>query len=121
MAMVVARVCRTPFLYDADSSLPEEYADIGHWRRGGIAFRLASAVEHLARRRADAAIVLTAPMRERFTKAGMRAPATVIPCCVDVSRFGFQPAVREARRQELGLRYERLFIYVGQIVSWYLV
>lgn len=121
MAMVVARVCRKAFLYDADSSLPEEYADVGHWRRGGFAFRLASAVERLARRWADTAIVLTEPMRERFTKTGMHAPVTVIPCCVDVSRFRFQAATRELRRCTLGLRDERLFVYVGKIGSWYLV
>jgi glycosyltransferase involved in cell wall biosynthesis len=121
MALVVARLCRTPFLYDADSSLPEEYADIGHWRRGGLAFRLASAVERLARRWADVAIVLTESMRERFVKTGMSAPVTVIPCCVDVTRFRFDPAARAARRQELGLHDERFFIYVGKVGSWYLV
>jgi glycosyltransferase involved in cell wall biosynthesis len=122
MAMVVARVCGTPFLYDADSSLPEEYADIGHWRRGGLAFRLAQAAERRARRRADAAVVLTEAMRERFLQSGdMHAPVTVIPCCVDVARFRFDPTLGAVRRRELKLGDERLFIYVGKIGSWYLV
>jgi glycosyltransferase involved in cell wall biosynthesis len=121
MALVVATLCRRTFLYDADSSLPEEYADIGHWRRGGLAFRLASFAERLARRRADAAIVLTEPMRERIDKTGIPAPITVIPCCVDTRRFAFDASMRTTRRQELNLHDERLFIYVGKIGSWYLV
>jgi glycosyltransferase involved in cell wall biosynthesis len=51
----------------------------------------------------------------------MKAPVTVIPCCVDMKRFAFDASMRAARRQELGLHEERLFIYVGKIGSWYLV
>ena len=121
MAVVVASVCRKAFLYDADGPLHEEYADIGHWRRGGLAFRLTAAAERLARRRAAAVTVLAEPLRADFLHSGVRVPITVIPCCVDLARFRFDAAARVARRKELGLTDEHLFVHVGRISAWYLL
>src|SRR5262249_20247374 len=40
---------------------------------------------------------------------------------VDSDRFRFDPASREQRRRELGLRDEKLFVYVGKVGPRYLV
>jgi glycosyltransferase involved in cell wall biosynthesis len=61
-------------------------------------------------------------MRQDFVcKYRVRAPVTVIPCCVDTNRFQFDPEARERRRREIGVGDQKLFIYVGKIGSWYLV
>src|SRR5262245_8769427 len=40
MALALHRLCRLPFLYDADSRLSEEYADNGHWSRKSLSYRI---------------------------------------------------------------------------------
>ncbi len=122
MALAISRLCGLKFLYDADSALSEEYADIGHWRRGGLAFQATAWFEGLARKSSDSIIVLTDQLRRDYIhKHNVQAPVAVIPCCVDVGKFRFDAKAREKRRRELGLTDEKLFIYVGKIGSWYLV
>lgn len=121
LGLLLARGSGRRFLYDADSELSEEYADGGHWRRGSVAFRLLSGLERLCRSQADTMIVLTEHLRKAFADRGVRAPVTVIPCCVDVSRFRFSEADRQTRRRDLGLGREPLLIYVGKTGPRYLV
>ena len=122
MALVLQRLCRLQFLYDADSRLSEEYADNGHWSRDSVPFRVTARVEALARRAADQIVVLSSTLREDFVvQFGVRAPVEVIPCCVDVERFQFHPSARALKRQELKLQNERLFVYVGKLGPRYLV
>lgn len=122
MALVVARLRGLKFLYDADSVLSEEYVDSGHWTRGSRAFKMTAWFERLARKSSDAIIVLSEQLRQDFLRQfRVRAPVTVIPCCVDVEKFRFDPHARARRRAELGLGDEPLFVYVGKVGSWYLV
>lgn len=123
MAMAVAALARTKFLYDADARLSQEYLDNGHWLPDSRAYRVTSWVEATARRRADAVVVLSERLRGDFiTEFGVNAPIEVIPCCVDTAAFGFDEAKRAAVRQELRLSAnERLFIYVGKSGARYLV
>jgi glycosyltransferase involved in cell wall biosynthesis len=119
MALVISRLCGIKFLYDADSLLSEEYADVGHWRREGVPFRLTAQAEGLARQFADSIIVLSERLRRDYLdEFKAHAPITVIPCCVDVCKFRFQLKASN----QLGLKgEEKLFVYVGKIGSWYLV
>ncbi|MFN2454889.1 MAG: glycosyltransferase [Pyrinomonadaceae bacterium] len=122
MALVLARLWGLKFLYDADSALSEEYADIGHWRRDGLAYKTTARLESAARTSAQSVIVLTEQLRQDFiNEYKVRAPVTVIPCCVDTNKFRFNADARARRRSELELGDEKLFIYVGKIGSWYLV
>jgi glycosyltransferase involved in cell wall biosynthesis len=122
MALVLQRLCGLQFLYDADSRLSEEYADNDYWSREGVPFRVTARVEALARQAADQIVVLSSALREDFiSRFGVRAPVEVIPCCVDVERFQYDPIARTLKRQELGLRNEKLFAYVGKLGPRYLV
>lgn len=122
IALAIKAVCRVKFLYDADSRLSEEYADNGHWARGGAAFRLVAWVEDRARRTADAVVVLSDQLRQDFVREfRVRAPIEVIPCCVDADRFRFDSAARERRRRELDIGRTVLFVYVGKLGPRYLV
>jgi glycosyltransferase involved in cell wall biosynthesis len=121
IALAVARVGGRRFLYDADSRLSEEYADNGHWSRASRAFRATAAVEATARNNADSIVVLSSKLRDDFVgEFGVLTPIEVIPCCVDVDRFRFDRAAREARRRELDIGDERLFVYVGKSGPRYL-
>jgi glycosyltransferase involved in cell wall biosynthesis len=122
MALAISRVCRLTFLYDADSRLSEEYADNGHWSRQSRAFRVTAWVEAQARRRADSIVVLSEKLRDDFRQDfGVTSPIEVIPCCVDLNAFQFDPTTRASCRTELGVVDGKLFVYVGKAGPRYLV
>jgi len=118
---VVARVFGRPLLYDADSELSEEYVDGGHWTRDGLQYRLLAGVEAFCRRHASGIVVLSERLRADFLARGVRAPVTVIPCCVDLRRFRPDAASRRARRQELSVDTERVLVFAGKLGPRYLL
>ena len=122
MAVAVAKLLRLRFLYDADSMLSEEYADVGHWSRQSAGFRIMSQTENLARRAAAEIVVLSETLKQDLIdKYGVKTRITVIPCCVDLEKYAFNPKARAKRRGELNLTNEKLLIYVGKIGGRYLV
>lgn len=122
IAAALSKTFKLKFLYDADSMLSEEYADIGHWARAGKSFKLLSRIESAARRNATEMIVLTETLRDDLRRDyDVKVPIEVIPCCVDTEKFGFSREGRRRKRAELGLTDEKLLTYVGKVGSWYLV
>jgi len=122
MAVCLKKLFRTKYLYDADSILSEEYADIGHMKRESFGFRFLAWSEKWARKNADHIIVLTEKLREEYrNKFEVKRRIDVIPCCVDLKRFADVHEARSARRTEIGIVDELLYIYVGKVGSWYLV
>jgi glycosyltransferase involved in cell wall biosynthesis len=115
-----------PFVFDVRGLLPDEYADAGHWRRGGLKYRLAKAAERVFFRRAGALVVLTEAVRaDLFANGGPlahrdAADVTVIPCCVDLAAHPWDEAAREAERARRGWAERRVFVYVGKLGMWYL-
>lgn len=122
LALILYKIGWSKFLYDADSVLSEEYADVGHLDRRSLGFKLLASSEALARRSANQIIVLTQTLKEDFIrKYGVKKDIEVIPCCVDINKFKFSEKHRKSRRAELNLDDELLFIYVGKHGTWYLV
>lgn len=121
-AVLVQKLFRTLYLYDADSLLSEEYADTQHILRESYGFRFLARAERAARTNADHIIVLTEALkRDYIEKFKVKVPVDVIPCCVETARFLNGIEDREMRRRELGLTDEPLLIYVGKAGSWYAV
>ena len=122
MAMAISRMCGLRFFYDADSRLSEEYADNGHWSRTSRAFKVTAGVEAMSRKNADSIVVLSERLRDDFIREfQVSAPVEVIPCCVNLNTFHFNEHARKARRRELGLNDEKLFVYAGKTGGRYLV
>src|SRR5262249_41853101 len=118
----LSRLCRLKFLYDADARLSQEYVDNGHWSQDSRAFRVTAWVEAQSRQSADEIITLSENLRRDFIQEfNVSAPITVIPCCVDVELFRFDPEARKANRNELQVQDEKLLIYVGKTGPRYLV
>lgn len=115
-----------PFVFDVRGLLPDEYADAGHWRRGGLKYRLGKAMERVFFRRASALVVLTETVRGDLSVPGgplaARAPAdtTVIPCCVDLGRAPWDETARAAERARRGFDGRRVLVYAGKLGMWYL-
>jgi glycosyltransferase involved in cell wall biosynthesis len=114
-----------PFLFDVRGLLPDEYADAGHWRRGGLKYRLAKAMERAFFRRANGLVVLTETIRADLSRADpllarREGDIAVIPCCVDLSAPPVPPCTRASRRAERGWSDRRVIVYVGKLGMWYL-
>lgn len=116
---------RHPVLFDIRGLQPEEYVDGGVWRQGEIKHRLAKRAEKRLFRAASGAVVLTRAIRPyvegRFAESRRAPPIEVIPCCVDLERFRFDPAARARRRAELKLAPDTtVFVYSGSLGTWYM-
>lgn len=113
-----------PLLFDIRGLQPEEYVDGGVWREGELKHRLAKRAERRFFREASGAVVLTSAIRpyveQRFLEHGRHPPLEVIPCCVDLERFRFDPSARTRIRAVLGVADATvLFVYSGSIGTWY--
>ena len=70
IALPLRSLLGLPFVFDVRGLLPDEYADAGHWRRGGLKYRLGKAMERVFFRRAAALVVLTEAVRADLSAAG---------------------------------------------------
>ena len=126
IALPLRSLAGLPFVFDVRGLLPDEYADAGHWRRGGLKYRLGKAMERVFFRRAAALVVLTETVRADLAATGgplaSRDPAdvTVIPCCVDLDRSPWDEPARAALRRARGWSDRRVVVYVGKLGMWYL-
>jgi glycosyltransferase involved in cell wall biosynthesis len=126
MAWPVKWLRGAKLLFDVRGLLADEYADVGHWTRGGLKYRLTKAIEGLLFRQADALVVLTKVIWMDLLASDAvqrhRAPdIQVIPCCVAVERFAVDERLRQVERHRRGWAGRRVLAYVGKLGTWYLV
>ena len=100
-------------IFDLRGLIAEEYADAGIWREGSVPFRAIKRIERAGLRRASQIVVLTERARDWLTHTNptFAEKVTVIPCCVNLSRF-----IAGARRSD---RFE--LVYAGSVVGLYLL
>jgi glycosyltransferase involved in cell wall biosynthesis len=121
MALIAAWFARFRLIFDLRGLMAEEYADAGHWKRGGVPYRLTQWVQRAALRRADGVVTLTEAVRPHLSEA-MAGPDTtfVIPCCPDIERIAERSAERAAARAELDVGDRPAMVYVGKFTGWYM-
>ncbi|HKQ51036.1 MAG TPA: glycosyltransferase [Pyrinomonadaceae bacterium] len=111
-------------IFDVRGLLADEYVDAGHWRAGSVNYRLTKAMERRCLAASDGVVTLTERIwpiiKEWEGLRGRSVAHEVIPCCVDLERFSFDAAAREARRAELGLQGRFVVVYSGSVGGWYL-
>jgi glycosyltransferase involved in cell wall biosynthesis len=91
-------------------------AERRHWERRA---RRLEALERRACAEADHHLAVSTALRDRLVALGAERDAvTVVPCCVDPSRFATGPDVREAVRTRLGLAGRVVLAYVGSLGVW---
>ena len=134
MALLARALSRRPLrlVFDIRGLMAEEYADAGVWSEKSLPYRAVKRLERAGLRRADQIVVLTRRMRD-WLVAEMKVNGervTVIPCCVDFSRYdeGAQSdektgGVRfdETRRggEAEGVRFE--VVYAGSVTGLYML
>ena len=106
------------FVFDMRGLMADEYVDAGNWKAAGSLYRLTKSTERRMIAAADEVVVLTHRVKAHLVEAFSEIPdlsarTTVVPCCVDDSRFAL-PA--EPRSGE-GVR----LVYVGSVGTWYLL
>jgi glycosyltransferase involved in cell wall biosynthesis len=126
MALVAKLLRGAKVLFDVRGLLADEYADVGHWTRGGVKYRLTKAMERVLFGHADALIMLTEAIKADLVRTDpvLRQRASdieVIPCCVEVERFVSNAEARRAERHRRNWGGRRVLAYVGKLGTWYLV
>lgn len=111
------------FVFDCRGLLGDEYVDFGHWSRESFRYALIKSAERRLFGGADAVVVLTDRLR-RWLRDDARIVAPdklveVIPCCVDVEQFQFDPVGRETLRSEMGAGERFVVTYSGNLGAWY--
>ena len=116
-------------LFDIRGFVPEEYADAGVWKKGGILFKLAKGMESWIMKESNGFVVLTEAARDVLFPESRRdgfdklnRPVEVIPCCVDFKkRFSAdRETLRDQIRNELKLDGRQVIIHVGSLSGLYL-
>jgi glycosyltransferase involved in cell wall biosynthesis len=111
-------------IFDVRGLMAEEYVDAEHWRQGSIAYRLTKMMERRALAASDGVVILTEKIWPIINNweglRGRKVEHSVIPCCIDLDSFSFNPADRERRRGELNLDHRFTLVYSGSIGGWYL-
>ena len=122
LARTLAVSLRVPWIFDVRGLVAQEYADAGHWPRGGQLFRLSQRVEGTLFGHADGLVFLTERIRGELRRQGSipaGLPTAVIPCSVDTRAFQPQGAARRRVRAELNLGDGPVLTYAGSLGSWY--
>jgi glycosyltransferase involved in cell wall biosynthesis len=124
IALRLKRQYGLKMIFDLRGLMADEYVDANHWRQGGIRYRITKRMERRALAAADGIVTLTEkvwpvikswePLRDR------EVIHEVIPCCVDLDLFRFDPEARERRRAELRIQNRSVLVYSGSIGGWYL-
>ena len=128
LAKVTSFGRRPRVLFDIRGFFPEEYVDAGIWKEDGLLFRAVKWVEKILLDRSDGFVVLTERARAILFPESAESgrdlsgrPVEVIPCCVDLERFGDDRAVvRQEMRSRLGVEGRFVVAYVGSFGGWYL-
>lgn len=111
-------------IFDLRGLMADEYVDANHWREGDARYRITKRMEHKALTEADGIVTLTEKIwpviKEWSVLRDRDVIHEVIPCCVDLDLFRFDPRAREQKRAEFGLQSRLVLIYSGSIGGWYL-
>jgi glycosyltransferase involved in cell wall biosynthesis len=113
MALLARRITAAESIFDLRGLIAEEYADASVWKEDSIPFKTIKWIERAGLRQASQIVVLTERVRDWLVKADETVAdrITVIPCCVDLSRFGGGDQRHE--------RFE--LVYAGSVVGLYLL
>lgn len=123
IALGVRQATGAAYLFDMRGFWVDEKVEGGHWRPGGMLYRIGKWWERKFLATADGVVSLTSAGVEALRSPPFSLPATVptavIPTCVDLTRF--VPGPRNAvLAEELGLGSAPVIGCVGTISNWYL-
>jgi SAM-dependent methyltransferase/glycosyltransferase involved in cell wall biosynthesis len=87
IGLALKRIFRLKLIFDFRGLMAEEYVDNGVWAENSLPFRLVKWAERALIKRADRVVVLTKKLESMLTGAGAPTSVSVIPCCIDLSKY----------------------------------
>lgn len=115
------------FIFDTRGLLAEEYVGGGQWENNSLKYKIVKFWEKIALMAADEIVVLTEKHRKYlleipfFNKGKNRRRITVIPCCVDLSRFRDNFSEKSLLKEKNGLKDKFIYLYLGKIGTHYMM
>lgn len=123
--ILLSGIMHVKLLFDMRGRLAEEMAAGGLWREGGVTFKLVKKAEEALLNKADAVTVLTKKHfdlnRESACFKDRNIPMDVIPCCVDMSKFYYDPQKTADFKKRLGLTDKFILMYQGKVGTFYFI
>ena len=121
--ILISGFVRARILFDMRGRLAEEMAAGGLWEEGSLTFRLIKLAEKRLLETADAVTVLTKrhfELNRSLDYLNKRdIPKDIIPCSVDMERFGYNTKDAADFRKGLGLDSRFVLMYPGKIGTFY--
>ncbi|MDD4899238.1 MAG: hypothetical protein PHT31_00945 [Candidatus Omnitrophica bacterium] len=112
IGLVTVSVSRRAMIFDERSKLSEAYAVSGRWKKGTLIFNLMNFLESLCERCSKGIVVETDFHKDQIMKVAQKDRLiSVIPCCVDLSRF--KNTTNSTRGGGLAITY------LGSLSGWY--
>src|ERR1051325_5347001 len=124
IALALKATLGIKMIFDLRGLMTEEYVEANHWRPDSFAARLTKWIERRALAKADGIVTLTNALwgflqqQPDFRKRS--AVHEIIPCCIDLQKFQFDPSARSSRRDELDVDDHLVLAYSGSVGSWYM-
>lgn len=119
IGLALAPALRARLVYHNEGFYPDEQVDGGFWEAGSALHRLTRALEAALYARADGLIALShrakAVLAELPAVRRRATPVIIVPSCVDLERFAWQPAERREPRDGLRL------VYTGAVGGRYIL
>jgi len=114
MALIAKKVRRCAVVFDLRGLIAEEYVDAGIWKEDSVPFKAIKWLERSGLRRASQVVVLTSRARNWLVEmnAGLADKISVIPTCVDFSRFPIDTNHRDDRFE---------VVYAGSVYGLYML
>lgn len=113
---------RKKLIYDRRGFMAEDYVEGGMWKsRDSFLYKLLIFIDNKLLLYSDRVVVLTHKMKNwlMLNRPWIKNTITVIPCCLDSSRFNSHNT--DITKSTLGLGSKFLFVYSGSLGTWYLL
>ena len=125
MIIFLSKIFKLQILFDMRGLLAEEYVGGGLWKEDSLSFKLVKKAERHMLETASAITVLTKKHFELNKSLGYLknavTPMDVVPCCVDMNRFYYDPKKESDFRRTHGLDDKLILMYPGKIGTFYFI
>lgn len=128
MAFIVSRFAKIKFIFDIRGLMPEEYVEGNIWRKNSLTYKIVRYFDKIFFIAADFRVVLSSRIKEIIERGeyiydfrGKEARIKVIPSCVRLDKFIFNPKGRDYIRDRLGLSGKFVVLYIGSLGTWYML
>jgi glycosyltransferase involved in cell wall biosynthesis len=102
-------------IFDSRSLFVDECVAVGQLAPGGGAHTLWRALEKRMLNDAAVSVGVSAPMLRIMRDVSATARLALVPCCVDVDKFRWDPAVRGQIRQAEGWEHTTVVVFEGNV------